>query len=111
MQRTFLFDMVHPADFHFFVGMISEVERRGDRSVVATRHNDVLVELADEAQIEHVVASTAGHRSRVREANELVTRAQAEKVDSSAPGGPGAGPQSGRAAGRPPHWRALYLRH
>ena len=74
MQRTFLFDMVHPADFHFFVGMISEVERRGDRSVVATRHNDVLVELADEAQIEHVVASTAGHRSRVREANELVTR-------------------------------------
>ncbi|MEZ5381612.1 MAG: hypothetical protein R2754_07420 [Microthrixaceae bacterium] len=74
VQRTFLFDMVHPADFHFFVGMISEVERRGDRSVVATRHNDVLVELADEAQLEHVVASTAGSRSRLREANELVTR-------------------------------------
>lgn len=74
MQRTFLFDMVHPADFHFFAPMIAEVERRGDRVVVTTRTKDVLVELADEAGLDHQVLSSAGRRSRVREANELLTR-------------------------------------
>ncbi|MCB1028672.1 MAG: hypothetical protein KDB24_13025, partial [Microthrixaceae bacterium] len=74
MARTFLFDMVHPADFHFFAGMVAEVERRGDRAVVATRHKDVLVDLADEAELPHEVLSSAGTRSRMREAAELVTR-------------------------------------
>ena len=74
MRHTFLFDMVHPADFHFFVPMIDEVQRRGDRAVVATRHKDVLVDLADEAGLAQVVVSSAGSRSRVREAKELSTR-------------------------------------
>lgn len=74
MQRTFLFDMVHPADLHFFAPMIAEVERRGDLVVVTTRAKDVLIELADEAGLDHEVLSSAGQRSRLREASELFTR-------------------------------------
>ena len=66
--------MVHPADLHFFAPMIAEVERRGDSVVVTTRVKDVLVELADEAGLNHEVLSSAGQRSRLREANELFTR-------------------------------------
>jgi hypothetical protein len=52
-----LFDMVHPADVHFFRFAISNLVRKGDEVCVASRRKDITLELLDELDIENTSIS------------------------------------------------------
>ena len=57
---TILFDMVHPADVHFFKHAISALLQRGHQVVVTSRDKDITVPLLDELRIPHTVISRVG---------------------------------------------------
>jgi predicted glycosyltransferase len=49
-----LFDIVHPADVHFFRNSIYTLLRRGDEVVVTSRKKDITVELLNALGIKHI---------------------------------------------------------
>lgn len=55
-----LYDMVHPADVHFFRHAIAHLLGRGDSVLVTSRHKDITVELLDALRIPHRVISRRG---------------------------------------------------
>jgi len=55
-----LFDVVHPADVHFFKNVIGRLLARGDEVIVTSRRKDITVLLLDELGISHRVISTKG---------------------------------------------------
>ena len=56
-----LFDMVHPADVHFFRLAISNLVRKGNEVCVASRKKDVTLELLDELGIKNTRISDKGN--------------------------------------------------
>lgn len=55
-----LFEMVHPADVHFFKHVIHRLMERGDQVLVASRKKDVTLDLLDELCIPHHPISDMG---------------------------------------------------
>ena len=55
-----LFDMVHPADVHFFRYAIRQLQQRGDKICVTSREKDVTRELLDDFSINHTRISRKG---------------------------------------------------
>lgn len=55
-----LYDIVHPADVHFFRRAIGQQLARGDAVLVTSRHKDVTVDLLDAFGIRHQVISRRG---------------------------------------------------
>lgn len=55
-----LFDMVHPADVHFFCHAITHLLGRGDAVLVTSRHKDITVQLLDALRMPHRVISRRG---------------------------------------------------
>jgi predicted glycosyltransferase len=55
-----LFDMVHPADVHFFRHAIQQLQQRGDAICVTSRDKDVTLELLDGFGIRHTSISRKG---------------------------------------------------
>lgn len=68
-----LFDIVHPADVHFFKNTIRCLLRRGDNVVVTSRKKDITIELLDALEIKHTSISRIGKGS-VGLFSELVIR-------------------------------------
>jgi predicted glycosyltransferase len=56
-----LFDVVHPADVHFFKNAISSLKARGDRILVTSRRKDITLELLDHYEIPHQKISDQGN--------------------------------------------------
>jgi uncharacterized protein len=56
-----LFDMVHPADVHFFRYALSSLVRKGNEVCVASRKKDVTLELLDELGIKNTRISDKGN--------------------------------------------------
>ena len=56
-----LFDMVHPADVHFFRFAIQHLKNRGDEVCVVSRKKDVTLELLDQFGINHIKITNKGH--------------------------------------------------
>ena len=52
-----LFDIVHPAQVHFFKNVISALQRRGDEVLVTAREKDVTLDLLRALGIKHVCIS------------------------------------------------------
>ena len=74
MARRFLVDIVHPAHFHFYRNIISEVTARGDDVLVATRDKDVTTDLVTSAGVDAVQVSSISGNGRLDQARELLTR-------------------------------------
>ncbi len=55
-----LFDIVHPAQVHFFKNVIRRLQQRGDEVCVTARKKDVALELLDALGIEHTCISEKG---------------------------------------------------
>lgn len=55
-----LFDIVHPAQVHFFKQAIAKLQQRGDRVLVTARKKDITVDLLNALNIEHQCISTKG---------------------------------------------------
>jgi hypothetical protein len=55
-----LFDVVHPAQVHFFKQVIRKLKNRGDNVLVTSREKDVTVDLLKASNIEHVTISRKG---------------------------------------------------
>lgn len=55
-----LFDIVHPAQVHFFKRAICWLQQRGDEVLVTARRKDITIELLKALDIEHVCISTKG---------------------------------------------------
>ena len=55
-----LFDVVHPAQVHFFKNVIRKLKSRGDNVQVTSREKDVTVDLLNASNIEHVTISRKG---------------------------------------------------
>lgn len=55
-----LFEIVHPADAHFFKLVIQRLIARGDQVLVASRNKDITLELLDSLNIPHCVISKKG---------------------------------------------------
>lgn len=55
-----LFDIVHPADVHFFKNSIYALLQRGDEVVITSRKKDVTTELLDELDLKHTPLSHQG---------------------------------------------------
>lgn len=55
-----LFDMVHPADVHFFRFAIGSLQKRGDEVCVVSRKKDVTLELLDQFGISHIKITNKG---------------------------------------------------
>ena len=55
-----LFDIVHPAQVHFFKNVICRLQQRGDEVCVTARRKDVALELLDALGIEHTCISEKG---------------------------------------------------
>jgi predicted glycosyltransferase len=55
-----LFDVVHPADVHFFKNTISSLKARGDRVLVTSRRKDITLQLLDKYDIPHQKISNQG---------------------------------------------------
>ncbi|MHC4553447.1 MAG: DUF354 domain-containing protein [Planctomycetota bacterium] len=55
-----LFDIVHPAQVHFFKQAIWSLQRRGDEVLVTARQKDITVELLKALNIEHTCISSKG---------------------------------------------------
>ncbi len=68
-----LFDLVHPADVHFFRYAVIELMARGHEVLLTSRAKDVTIELLDGYDLPHTVASRQG-RGRFGLFNELVIR-------------------------------------
>lgn len=54
-----LFDIVHPADVHFFKHAIAALTARGDKVRILSRHKDITCELLDEIGLDHTPVSRA----------------------------------------------------
>jgi predicted glycosyltransferase len=68
-----LFDIVHPADVHFFKQTIRRLLLRGDDVIVTSRKKDVTLELLDALAIKHIPISRQG-KNPVGLFTELITR-------------------------------------
>ncbi|MHC4836276.1 MAG: DUF354 domain-containing protein [Planctomycetota bacterium] len=55
-----LFDIVHPAQVHFFKQAIRQLQQRGDEVLVTARRKDITVELLKALNIEHTCISSKG---------------------------------------------------
>ena len=55
-----LFDIVHPAQVHFFKNAIRQLKSRGDQVMVTAREKDITIELLRALGIEHVCLSKKG---------------------------------------------------
>ncbi|MGD2118987.1 MAG: DUF354 domain-containing protein [Chromatiales bacterium] len=55
-----LFDMVHPADVHFFKHAISSLQATGHEVIVASREKDVTLDLLDQYEISHYPITRKG---------------------------------------------------
>jgi hypothetical protein len=55
-----LFDIVHPAQVHFFKNVIHSLQQRGDEVCVTARRKDIALELLDALGIEHTCISKKG---------------------------------------------------
>lgn len=55
-----LFDIVHPAQVHFFKQAIWSLQRRGDEVLVTAREKDITVDLLKALNIEHTCISSKG---------------------------------------------------
>lgn len=55
-----LFDIVHPAQVHFFKQVISKLQQRGDEVMVTARKKDITVDLLNALNIKHICISTKG---------------------------------------------------
>ncbi len=55
-----LFDIVHPAQVHFFKQAIWKLQQRGEEVLVTARKKDITVDLLDALGIEHTCISTKG---------------------------------------------------
>jgi len=55
-----LFDIVHPAQVHFFKQAIWKLQQRGDEVLVTARNKDITVDLLKALNIEHACISTKG---------------------------------------------------
>lgn len=55
-----LFDIVHPADVHFFKNVIRGLLARGDEVTITSRRKDIAVLLLDELAMPHRIISTKG---------------------------------------------------
>jgi hypothetical protein len=55
-----LFDIVHPAQVHFFKNVIRRLQQRGDEVCVTARKKDIALELLDALDIEHTCISKKG---------------------------------------------------
>ncbi len=56
-----LFDIVHPAQVHFFKQAIWKHKLRGDQVLVTARKKDITIDLLKTLGIEHTCISTMGH--------------------------------------------------
>ncbi len=65
----FLIDLLHPAHAHFFRAIIAEMEPRGHEFLLLSRKKDVLTDLLDSWQLDHVCVShqRSGRLAMVRE--------------------------------------------
>jgi predicted glycosyltransferase len=68
-----LFDLVHPAQVHFFKNAIAILITRGDKVMVTAREKDVTVALLKSLNIDHICISTKGS-SLLAMGFELITR-------------------------------------
>ena len=68
-----LFDIVHPAQVHFFKNCIGQLQQRGDQVLVTARKKDIALDLLDALNIEYTCISTKGSNTAAM-AWELVTR-------------------------------------
>jgi len=68
-----LFDIVHPAQVHFFKNCIAQLQQRGDKVLVTARKKDIALDLLDALGIEYTCISTKGPNTAAM-AWELVTR-------------------------------------
>ncbi len=55
-----LFDMVHPADVHFFKQTITLLRNRGDTVLITSRQKDITLELLDALGLENICISHKG---------------------------------------------------
>ncbi len=55
-----IFDIVHPADVHFFARCIHALKQRGDHVLVTSRQKDITLELLNRLSIEHHEISRKG---------------------------------------------------
>ena len=55
-----LFDIVHPADVHFFKHSIASLLQRGDEVIITSREKDITVELLDVLGMKHNPISRLG---------------------------------------------------
>jgi len=55
-----LFDIVHPAQVHFFKNVIRRLQKRGDEVCVTARKKDIALELLNALGIEHTCISKKG---------------------------------------------------
>jgi predicted glycosyltransferase len=56
----FLFDIVHPADVHFFKHAIAGLSQRNHEVLITSRDKDIALSLLEEMRLEHVVLTTQG---------------------------------------------------
>ncbi len=68
-----LFDIVHPAQVHFFKNAIAKLQQRGDQVLVTARKKDITVQLLKALNIEHTCISAKG-RNMAAMGAELVGR-------------------------------------
>ena len=55
-----LFDMVHPADAHFFKNCIRALRARGDDVLITSRQKDITVQLLDVLGLKHITITNKG---------------------------------------------------
>lgn len=68
-----LFDIVHPAQVHFFKNAIARLQERGDEVRVTARKKDITVDLLTALNIEHTCISVKG-RNMAAMGVELISR-------------------------------------
>jgi predicted glycosyltransferase len=68
-----LFDIVHPADVHFFKHSIASLLQRGDEVIITSREKDITVELLDTLGMKHSTISRLG-KGPLGLFTELITR-------------------------------------
>ena len=73
LKMRVLFDIVHPAQVHFFKNAIRLLKKRGARVLVTSRKKDVALDLLNALGIEHIVISQK-RSSLVGMAGELMAR-------------------------------------
>lgn len=55
-----LFDIVHPAQVHFFKNFIWKLQQRGDDVLIVAREKDITINLLHDLKIEHICISKKG---------------------------------------------------